>query len=87
MSYITVEPVSANQYLVTVTDGGTTTTHQVTVDQKHGPTEVTGEDLVRASFLFLLDREPKESILGEFELSVISRYFPEYESKIGDYFE
>lgn len=37
------------------------------------------EELVRDSFRFLLDREPKESILREFKLSVIARYFPDYE--------
>jgi hypothetical protein len=29
-----------------------------------------------------LEREPKESILRSFELTVISRYFPEYEREI-----
>jgi hypothetical protein len=37
------------------------------------------EDLVARSFEFLLEREPPESILATFELSVIQRYFPEYE--------
>jgi len=40
------------------------------------------ERLVRASFVFLLEREPKESILRSFELPVIGRYFPEYGSEI-----
>jgi hypothetical protein len=40
------------------------------------------EELVRESFRFLLDREPKESILREFKLSVITRYFPDYERAI-----
>jgi len=40
------------------------------------------ESLVRRSFEFLLARESKESILREFELPVIQKYFPEYESKI-----
>jgi hypothetical protein len=39
--------------------------------------------LVEASFAFLLEREPKESILREFDLTVISRYFPDYERQIG----
>jgi hypothetical protein len=30
----------------------------------------------------LLEREPKESILTRFDLSVIGRYFPEYEREI-----
>jgi hypothetical protein len=39
-------------------------------------------DLVRRSFEFLLEREPKESILGSFGLSTILRYYPEYEREI-----
>ena len=39
--------------------------------------------LVLASFDFLLEREPKESILRTFDLSVIGRYFPDYETEIG----
>jgi hypothetical protein len=56
----------------------------ITVDPDHGQ-PADGEDLVHASFRFLLDREPKESILREFDLAVIARYFPEYNSKIGEY--
>jgi hypothetical protein len=37
---------------------------------------------VEESFRFLLEREPKESILRRFNLTVISRYFPEYEREI-----
>ena len=33
---------------------------------------------------FLLEREPKESILSRFDLPIISRYFPEYEEEIGE---
>jgi hypothetical protein len=40
--------------------------------------------LVRASFAFLLAREPAGSILRRFDLSVISVYFPEYLDEIGD---
>jgi len=43
---------------------------------------VAPQELVRASFEFLLEREPKESVLREFELTVIGRYFPEYEDEI-----
>ena len=38
--------------------------------------------LVHASFVFLLEREPKESILRSFDLMEIARYFPEYEATI-----
>lgn len=33
---------------------------------------------MRLSFEFLLAREPKESILGRFDVTVIDRYFPEF---------
>lgn len=45
---------------------------------------ISAEELIRRSFDFLLEREPKEAILRTFELQVISRYFPEYEDKILD---
>ncbi len=41
--------------------------------------------LVRASFEFLLEREPKEAIMSRFDLTMISRYFPEYEGEIKRY--
>lgn len=47
------------------------------------PTATEPTDLVRRSFNFLLRHEAKESILRSFDLLVISRYFPEYESEIG----
>jgi hypothetical protein len=40
------------------------------------------EELVRASFEFLLERDPATSILREFSLDVISRYFPGYPAEI-----
>ncbi len=47
------------------------------------PGAIEPTDLVRRSFAFLLRREPKESILASFDLTVISRYFADYESEIG----
>jgi hypothetical protein len=40
------------------------------------------EQLVTESFVFLLEREPVESILRSFDLSVIESYFPEYRRTI-----
>jgi hypothetical protein len=40
--------------------------------------QVGGEDVVRESFRFLLEREPSTSILPEFSLDEIGRYFPDY---------
>ncbi|MDY7079078.1 MAG: hypothetical protein SXV54_19360 [Chloroflexota bacterium] len=44
--------------------------------------KISPEALVTESFRFLLEREPKESILRSFDLTVIGRYFPEYEREI-----
>jgi hypothetical protein len=49
---------------------------------RFGPGASDPTDLVRRSFEFLLAREPKESILRTFDLSVIERYFPEYGREI-----
>ena len=63
------------------------TTHTVTVAamyaEKLTAGRITIEELVRRSFDFLLEREPNTSILRRFDLSVIARYFPEYERTIG----
>jgi hypothetical protein len=47
--------------------------------------DATAEEVIDAAFRFLLDREPKESILSRFDVSVISRYFPEFETKLSNY--
>ena len=45
---------------------------------RYAPGDDVPDRLVRASFDFLLAREPKESILRRFALSDIERYFSEY---------
>lgn len=81
---IDVEMLKEGEYRVRVREGATETVHTVTLPpfilQKHG--NASPEDLLRLSFAFLLEREPKESILARFDLAVISRYFPEYEREI-----
>jgi hypothetical protein len=47
--------------------------------------KVTPERCVQAAFEFLLDREPKESILSRFDVGVIPNYFPSFEGEIGHY--
>lgn len=42
--------------------------------------KISPEELVRKSFEFLLEREGPESILPEFDLPTIQKYFPDYES-------
>ena len=48
--------------------------------------KVSKEDLLNFSFNFLLEREPNTSILDSFDLTVISKYFPEYTKKVSDKF-
>ncbi len=74
------------EFRVTISEGSGQTSHTVTVSpdyhQKLAGGKVSAEGLVRRSFEFLLQREPKESILSEFDLPVIARYFPDYEREI-----
>lgn len=44
--------------------------------------KISPEELIEKSFEFLLEREPKESILKKFNLQDIQKYFPEYETEI-----
>jgi hypothetical protein len=83
---IEVEKVDQFKFRVRVIEGGSESTHDVTVSPgqlaKLAGDKSQPEELVRRSFEFLLEREPKESILARFDLSVISRYFQEYESEM-----
>ena len=83
---IRVEKKSEGTFLVSVSEGGSETSHTVTVSvdycRKLTGESVPVEDLIQSSFEFLLEREPKESILRKFDLPVIARYFPEYERAI-----
>jgi hypothetical protein len=40
------------------------------------------ERLVEATFAFLLEREPRSSILASFDPAVVRRYFPEYDAEV-----
>ena len=79
---ITVKQSAADRFQVSVKDARSSSTHTVRVSADDLGRWGRGEDsatLVRRSFEFLLERESKESILKEFDLSVIQRYFPEYD--------
>ena len=74
---------------VTVAEDDGESRHEVTVGATdlarltasgHSPTQ-----LIEAAFRFLLDRESKESILRRFDLTVIARYFPEFEQLLPRY--
>jgi hypothetical protein len=84
---IEVEKTGEGKFRVRVAEGASETTHRVTVKsadyQRLTQGKVGEVELVRRSFEFLLENESKESILARFDLSVISRYFPQYEREIG----
>ena len=71
---------------VIVDDAGRRSRHAVTVSRADlerwagGAEREDVERLVTRSFEFLLEREPANAILASFDLSVIQRYFPEYDS-------
>lgn len=85
MAEIHVTAKGPDLFEVEVREGSSSTTHSVSVSaaelQRFGG-GASGQELVRESFRFLLEREPKESILRRFELSVIARYFSEYPREI-----
>ena len=87
MIVITVAASGDSVYRVTIEEGASRTTHQVTVtpaDLARYAPDASAEQLLKASFEFLLAREPKESILSRFSLPTIERYFPEYPTTIRD---
>lgn len=73
---------------VAVEREGERSRHTVSVSESdlrrwgRGQDEAAVEDLVRRSFDFLLEREPPSSILRRFDLSVIERYFPDYDQQL-----
>jgi hypothetical protein len=74
-----------------VNDGAGETRHHVTMSrdtyQHLTGGKSTPEQCVEAALAFLLEREPKESILRRFDLTAISRYFPEFEREFPRYLQ
>jgi len=88
VSLLSIDPnADPQQFQVEVVgEDNSKTTHNVSLS-KDLYVKLTGglkssEELVKASFEFLLEREPKESILPSFDLSEIQKYYPEYETLI-----
>jgi hypothetical protein len=70
---------------VTLGSAASASEHEVLVDRATLDDLAPGatpELLVEASFRFLLEREPPESILRSFELPIIARYFADYPDEI-----
>ncbi|MEE8136486.1 MAG: hypothetical protein V3T52_04855 [Thermodesulfobacteriota bacterium] len=94
MANIVVKELNSDKdsivYRVEVIEEDSKTTHKVELNrndyQNFTDGKIAPEELVQCSFEYLLDREPKESILSSFNVSVISHYFPEYAREIISYF-
>ena len=82
MAEIKVLQTDETTFQVTVT-GKSMTKHKVKVLPDYAlkltAGKITTAQLIKKSFEFLLELEPNTSILRDFNLSVIARYFPEYE--------
>jgi len=80
------EPMS---FQVTVREGSGETHHRVTMSQadymRLTAGKVAAEKCIETAFAFLLKREPKESILSHFDITVILRYFPDFGQRVGSY--
>ena len=72
---ITVNADQITKHVVSVTD-------QMLLNLTNNKTSK--EELLNFSFNFLLERESNTSILSSFDLTVISKYFPEYTKKVRD---
>ena len=83
---VTCEPQAGGWHCtVVIGDDPGATRHEVAVDRETledlAPS-ATPEVLVGESFAFLLEREPRESIMREFELPIIGRFFADYTDEI-----
>lgn len=76
-------------FLVQVRDTEGESSYDVTLGQKTyerlSGEKYAPETCVEAAFRFLLDREPKQSILSSFDIKQISKYFPEFEATLPEY--
>ena len=71
---------SREQAVLDYAEAMTRQTYEQLTAGKHTP-----ERCLEAAFQFLLDHEPKESILASFDVTLISRYFPEFERELTRY--
>jgi len=83
---IEVKRKNQQEFIVKVEEEGTSRKYTVSLDDDYYQDltggKITREELIKNSFEFLLEREPKESILAKFNLRIISHYFPEFEERI-----
>ena len=78
---INIKELSPNVFDITIYSN-TETNHQVTISDnfitEYQIKNLTKKEIIKKSFLFLLERESNTSILRKFDIEVIGNYFPEY---------
>lgn len=88
MVEVDVQRLESERFGVTIVEDGSKSVHEVTATKKEVDllcSDCEPERVVEASIRFLLDREPKESIMSRFDLDVIATFFPDYPTAIHDY--
>lgn len=93
MSAITISvspaPVHRLTFDVVVRDAGGESRHKVTMQtaeaERWAKLGAEPSRCAEAVMRFLLDREPKESIMSAFDIGVIRRYFPEFDDALPGY--
>jgi hypothetical protein len=80
------ETLSSWIFEVTVLDSGGRHILKITLDKEYHKTLTQGKVLplilVQESVFYLLEREPVTSILSEFNIKEINKYFPKFEDEI-----
>jgi hypothetical protein len=86
MTTMRVVSMAPGEYGVEVEEGSEITGHKVRLPRSFLDdlllTDVDEERVVRETIDFLLEREPATSILPEFSLDDVGRYFPEFPEEL-----
>ncbi|MDQ1516379.1 MAG: hypothetical protein QOE80_2209 [Actinomycetota bacterium] len=86
MTTMRVVPMAPGEFGVEVEEGNEVTGHKVRLPPSFLDdlllTDVDQELIVRETIDFLLEREPATSILPEFSLVDVTRYFPEFPEEL-----
>jgi hypothetical protein len=86
MTTMRVVSMAPGEFGVEVEEGNEVTGHKVRLPRSFLDdlllTGVDEEQIVRETFDFLLEREPANSILAEFSLDDVSRYFPDFPEEL-----
>lgn len=75
------------EYRVAITsDEGQLTKHEVTLSEEYWNEltggKMSGQDLIEATFEFLLQHESNEAIMQKFDLKDVAEYWPDFENEI-----